>query len=148
MFFESMTNSIRELIHTKNETPNPNFFGIHFCSIEIQIWRWYQAIDTYFWIQTLWGRGGGNQKFGRNPYFNFFFFWMSSLIPECLSSVCSFFVFRNTEARLVPGIDQLYSTNSWPGVHNVVQIVARNLHESPGLKPNFMCLSERIEKWS
>jgi hypothetical protein len=61
MFFESMTNSIRELIHTKNETPNPNFFGIHFCSIEIQIWRWYQAIDTYFWIQTLWG-GGGTTK--------------------------------------------------------------------------------------
>ena len=34
------------------QTPNPNFFGIHFGSIEIQIWGRSRAIDTYFWIQT------------------------------------------------------------------------------------------------
>ena len=42
----------------RGETPNPNFFGIHFGSIEIKIWGHSRVIDTYFWIQTLGGRGG------------------------------------------------------------------------------------------
>ena len=40
------------------QTPNPSFFGVHFGSIEIQIWGQSWAIDTYFWIQTSGGRGG------------------------------------------------------------------------------------------
>ena len=40
------------------QTPNPNFFGIHFGSIDIKIWGRSRAINTYFWIQTLGGRGG------------------------------------------------------------------------------------------
>ena len=35
----------------------PNFFGIYFSSIEIQIWGRPWAINTYFWIQTLGGKG-------------------------------------------------------------------------------------------
>ena len=35
----------------KGQTPNPNFVGVHFGSIEIKIWGQSQAIDTYFWIQ-------------------------------------------------------------------------------------------------
>ena len=62
----------------RGQTQNPNFFGSHFGSIEIQIWRRYRVIDTYFWIQTLGGRGV-NKKFGQNPYFYFFIFLISSL---------------------------------------------------------------------
>ena len=56
----------------------------------------------------------------------------------CLSvylSMCVFFVFRivnetSTEASLAPGIDQLYSTNSWQGVHKVHKVVQLGLsHE-------------------
>ena len=39
------------------QTPNANFLGIHFGSIEINIWGWSRAIVTYFWIQTVGGRG-------------------------------------------------------------------------------------------
>ena len=35
----------------RGETPKPNFFGIHVCSIEIN-----------------------NKKFGQNPYFHFYLF--------------------------------------------------------------------------
>ena len=41
----------------RGQTPNPNFFGINFGSIELKIWGRSRAIDTYFWIQTLGGRG-------------------------------------------------------------------------------------------
>ena len=54
----------------RGQTQNPNFFSIHFVSIEMKILGRSRAIDTYFWIQTL---GGVNKKFGRNPYFHFFF---------------------------------------------------------------------------
>ena len=47
----------------RGQTPNSNFFGIHFGSIEIKIWGQFRAIDTYFWV---------NKKFGQNPYFHFF----------------------------------------------------------------------------
>ena len=55
----------------RGQTPNPNFFGIHFGSIAIEIWGRSRAIDTYYFIQTL-GGGWVNKKFGRNPYFHFF----------------------------------------------------------------------------
>ena len=38
----------------RGQTPNPNFFGIHFGSIEIKMWERSRAIDTYFWIQKVW----------------------------------------------------------------------------------------------
>ena len=48
-------NEKMEFVQSGGEGSNTQskLFGIHFCSIEIQIWRWYWAIDTYFWIQTL-----------------------------------------------------------------------------------------------
>ena len=66
-----------EFVQRGGEGSNPKskLFGIHFGSIAIKIWGRSRAIDTYFWIQTLGGRGGGQQKFGRNPYFHFFFFF-------------------------------------------------------------------------
>ena len=57
----------------ESQTTNPNFFGIHFCSIEIQIWRRYQAIVTYFQIQTL-GGSGGQQKVLTKSILSFHFF--------------------------------------------------------------------------
>ena len=45
---------------------------------------------------------------------------------------------------MAPGIDKLYSTNSWQGEHKVNKVVqlglSTNLHESPGLLLNFSCL--------
>jgi hypothetical protein len=38
------------------QTPNLNFLGIYFGSIEV--------IDTYFWIQTLRGRRGSTKSIG------------------------------------------------------------------------------------
>ena len=48
--------------------------------------------------------------------------------------------YTSTEARLAPGIDPLYSINSWPGVHKEHAVVQfdlshnkgpQNLHEGP-----------------
>ena len=58
-----------------------------------------------------------------------------------LSVICVFSVFRivnetSTEASLAPGIDQLYSTNSWQGVHKVhkfVQLVMEGYLVSYGI---------------
>ena len=44
------------------QTPNPNFFGIHSGSIEIQIWGHSRVID----IQTLGGRGGQQNVWTKN----------------------------------------------------------------------------------
>ena len=63
-------------------------------------------------------------------------YWLLSgsvrLVSVCLVSP----VFRivngtSTEASLAPGIDQLYSTNSWQGVHKVHNVVQL------GLTPEF-----------
>ena len=55
----------------RGQIPNPNFFGVHFGSIEIKIWGQSRAIDTYFWIQTSGGRGG-QQKLWTNSVLSFF----------------------------------------------------------------------------
>ena len=51
--------------------------------------------------------------------------------PVCVS-VHLFSIFRivnvtSTEASLAPGIDQLYSKNSWQGVHKVHKVVQLGL---------------------
>ena len=64
-----------EFVQRRGQTPNPNFFGIHFGSIAIKIWGRSWAIDTYLWIQTLGGRGGeGQQKVWTKSIPSFFFF--------------------------------------------------------------------------
>ena len=73
----------------RGQTPNPNFFGIHFGSIEIKICGRSWAIDTYFWIQTLGGRGRVNKKFGRNPYFHFCFLKTSLTLPFSSLNMCT-----------------------------------------------------------
>ena len=44
-----------------------------------------------------------------------------------MSSVLGIVDGTSTEARLSPGIDQLLSTNSWPGVHRVHNVVQHGL---------------------
>ena len=61
------------------QTPKSNFFGIHFGSIEIKIWGRFRAIDTYFWIQTLGGRGGGQQKVWTKSILSLLFLMKTSL---------------------------------------------------------------------
>ena len=63
----------------RGQTPNPNFFGVNFGNIERKSRGRSRASDTYFWIQTLGGRGG-QQKVWTKSILSFFFFWMSSLI--------------------------------------------------------------------
>ena len=46
-------------------------FDINFGNTDIQFWGRYRAIDTFFLNPNF--RGWGQQKFGRNPYFHFFF---------------------------------------------------------------------------
>ena len=58
----------------RGQTTNPNFFGIHFGSIEIKIWGRSWAINTYFWIQTLGGRGGSTKSLDEIHTFISFFF--------------------------------------------------------------------------
>jgi hypothetical protein len=57
----------------RGQTPNPNFFGVHFGSIEIIIWRHSWAIDTYFWIQTSGGKRGSTKSLDEIHTFIFFF---------------------------------------------------------------------------
>ena len=67
----------------RGQTLNTNFFGIHFGTIDIQIWGRSRAINTYFWIQTLGGMGGGQQKVWTKSILSFFLFLlMSSLIVD------------------------------------------------------------------
>ena len=71
----------------RGQTPNPKIFGIHFCSIKIQIWRRYRAIDTYFWIQTLGRRGGSTKNLDEIHTFIFYFFYelpyVKMVLPWC-----------------------------------------------------------------
>ena len=59
--------------------------------------------------------------------------------------VCVFSVFRIVnKTKLAPGIDQLYITNSWAGVHGVHKLFSlassTNLHEGHELQLDFWCL--------
>ena len=56
----------------RGQTPNPNFFGIHFGSTENKFWGRARPIDTYFWNQTLGGRGGSTKSFDEIHTFIFF----------------------------------------------------------------------------
>ena len=69
-----------EFVQRGGEGSNPKskLFGIHFGSIAIKIWGRSRAIDTYFWIQTLGGRGGSTKSLDEIHTF-IFFFLMSSL---------------------------------------------------------------------
>jgi hypothetical protein len=48
-------------------------------------------------------------------------------LSVCVSSVFRIVNETSTEARLAPGIAQLYSTNSWQGVHKVHNVVQLGL---------------------
>ena len=71
----------------RGQTPNPNFFGIHFGSIEIKIWGRFRAIDTYFWIQTLGGRGGSTKSL--DEIHTFIFFFLDELPKHLFSKIRS-----------------------------------------------------------
>ena len=72
----------------RGQPPNPNFVSINFGSTDNKFWGLSRAIDTYFWIQTLGGRGV-NKKFGRNPYFYFF---LNEDLPNMAFCFCHSFV--------------------------------------------------------
>ena len=64
----------------QRSNPKSKLFGIHFGSIDIQIWGRSRAINTYFWIQTLRGRGG-QQKVWTKSILSFLFFFDE--LPKC-----------------------------------------------------------------
>ena len=55
----------------EGSNPKSKLFGIHFGSIEIEIWGRFRAIDPYFWIQTL-GGWGSTKSLDEIHTFNFF----------------------------------------------------------------------------
>ena len=58
----------------RGQTPNPNFFGVNFGNIERKSRGRSRASDTYFWIQTLGGRGGSTKSVDEIHTFIFIFF--------------------------------------------------------------------------
>ena len=88
----------------RGQTPNPNFFGIHFGSIDIKIWGQSRAFNTYYWIQTLGGRGR-QQKVWTKSILLFFLDVVSlgnceSIEQFCLRHVyCALFICFYREVR-------------------------------------------------
>ena len=63
----------------------------------------------YFGVQTLGGEGGGQEKFGQNPYFRFIFLMMTSLKQsDALKSK----QINNLEYKLQQALDTLLKKNS------------------------------------